>query len=168
LLEAIQLLKQRGWRPFDKPWKLVVAGEFYEEEEKYQQLIEKWNIGDRLLMKTNFIANNDVKYYFSAANVVIQPYRNATQSGVTPLAYHFEKPMIVTQVGALPDYVPHKKVGLVVPPDPVSLANAIEEYFVLGEDYFMEGLRTEKNKYSWALLVAEILKLSTEINKHEI
>ena len=102
-----------------------------------------------LILKTGFIADSEVKNYFCAADVVIQPYRNATQSGVTPLAYHFEKPMIVTSVGALPDYVPHEKVGLVAEPTAASLAAAIERYFQLGEQYFLPQLREEKKKYAW-------------------
>ena len=82
---------------------LLIAGEFYEDSKAYLDQIEKLAINDDLILKTNFIPDNEVKYYFSAADLVIQPYRNATQSGVTPLAYHFEKPMIVTNVGSLPD-----------------------------------------------------------------
>jgi len=89
----------------------------------------------------------------------VQPYRNATQSGVTPLAYHFEKPMIVTNVGALPDYVPHEKAGLVTAPEPNAMAAAIEHYFELGEQYFIPHLREEKKKYSWDVLVNTIINL---------
>ena len=96
------------------------------------------------------------KYYFSAADVVIQPYRNATQSGVTPLSYHFEKPMIVTNVGSLPDLVPHEKVGLVCEADPSSIATAIQRYMELGENYFLPHLRSEKQKYSWSTLTKTV------------
>ena len=101
-----------------------------------------------------------MKYYLSAADFVIQPYRNATQSGVTPLAYHFEKPMIVTNVGGLPSLVPHGKVGLVCEPEPVSIADAILTFYQLGEEYFIPHLRSEKQKYSWANLVRAILTIS--------
>jgi glycosyltransferase involved in cell wall biosynthesis len=101
-----------------------------------------------------------VKYYLCAADAVVQPYRNATQSGVTPLAYHFEKPMIVTNVGSLPDLVPHHKSGLVCEPDPSSISAAIEQYFQLGEDYFLPHLRIEKAKYSWKKLVDTIIEVA--------
>ncbi|MBS1566375.1 MAG: glycosyltransferase, partial [Bacteroidetes bacterium] len=114
-------------------------------------------IRDMLILKTDFIPNSEVRDYFCAADLVIQPYRNATQSGVTPLAYHFEKPMIVTNVGALPDYVPHEKAGLVAEPEPASLAAAIRRYFELGEAYFIPHLREEKKKYSWEALVNAIM-----------
>jgi glycosyltransferase involved in cell wall biosynthesis len=94
---------------------------------------------------------------------VVQPYKNATQSGVTPLAYHFEKPMIVTNVGALPDYVPHNKVGLVCQPNAESIAAAIETYFSKGEAFFLPHLQEEKKKYSWELLVTTLLQLKEQI-----
>ena len=102
--------------------RLLVAGEFYEDAKQYQEQIERLGIKDRLILKTDFIPDSEVKYYLCAADAVIQPYRNATQSGVTPLAYHFEKPMVVTKVGGLPSLVPDKKVGLVVEPNPAAIA----------------------------------------------
>ncbi len=93
--------------------RLLIAGEFYESESTYRDQIEKLGIGGSLILKTDFIPEQEVKYYLSAADAVIQPYRNATQSGVTPLAYHFEKPMIVSNVGGLPDLVPDGKAGIV-------------------------------------------------------
>ena len=101
-----------------------------------------------------------MKFYLSAADFVIQPYRNATQSGVTPLAYHYEKPMLVTNVGGLPSLVPDGKVGLIAEPEPQSIANKIAELYALGEDYFLAHLRTEKQKYSWQILVDTIVKLT--------
>jgi glycosyltransferase involved in cell wall biosynthesis len=101
-----------------------------------------------------------VRYYLCAADAVLQPYRNATQSGVTPLAYHFEKPMIVSGVGGLPALVPHEKVGLVAAPDATAMANAILRFFELGEGFFIPHIRAEKDTYSWSRLVATILELS--------
>ncbi len=140
--------------------KLLVAGEYYEDEAIYTKLIEELGIRDQLILKTDFIPDSKVKYFLSAADVVVQPYRNATQSGVTPLAYHFEKPMIVTNVGGLPSLVPHEKVGLVTEPEPTAIADAILRYFELGEDYFLPQLRSEKEKYSWSNLVNCIFKLA--------
>lgn len=142
---------------------LMVAGEFYEDEKPYQEKIDQLGIRDRLILKTGFIADTDVRYYLCAADAVVQPYRNATQSGVTPLAYHFERPMIVTNVGGLPALVPHEKAGLVCEPDPASITNAILRFYELGEDYFIPHLRIEKLKYSWDKLVNSILQLAEEI-----
>ena len=163
LLEAMHLLKFNIQHSKFKIPKLLVAGEFYEDEKKYQQKIDELGIRELLILETHFIADSEVKNYFCAADVVVQPYRNATQSGVTPLAYHFEKPMIVTNVGALPDYVPHEKAGLVAEPTAASMAAAIERYFVLGEAYFLPQLREEKEKYSWEVLTKEILKLAGNV-----
>jgi glycosyltransferase involved in cell wall biosynthesis len=137
--------------------KLLVAGEFYEDAKPYQEQIKRLGIQDNLILRTDFIPDSEVKYYLCAADAVIQPYRSATQSGVTPLAYHFEKPMVVTNVGSLPTLVPHEKVGLVCEPEPVSLAAAITRYFELGEQYFIPHLRIEKEKYSWHNIVNAIL-----------
>jgi glycosyltransferase involved in cell wall biosynthesis len=139
--------------------RLLVAGEFYDDENIYQEIINREGIRDSLILKTQYIPQQEVKYYFCASDVVVQPYRNATQSGVTPLAYHFEKPMIVTNVGALADYVPHERAGLVTQPDAPSLAMAILRYFELGEQYFIPHLRKEKQQYSWKNLVNAIIAL---------
>jgi glycosyltransferase involved in cell wall biosynthesis len=142
--------------------KLLVAGEFYEDERAYREQIERLDIGSSLLLRTDFIPDQDVKYYLCAANAVVQPYRNATQSGVTPLAYHFGIPMIVTDVGGLPALVPHERVGLVVKPEADALAEGILRMFELGSDHFIPHLRTEREKYSWSKLVDSILKLTHE------
>jgi glycosyltransferase involved in cell wall biosynthesis len=163
LLEAMRLIRdQVQTTPFRIP-KLLIAGEYYGDEKIYQQKIDALGIRDMLILETHFIADSEVKNYFCAADAVVQPYRNATQSGVTPLAYHFEKPMIVTRVGALPDYVPHQKAGLVTEPDPASLAKAIQQYFVLGEAFFLPQLREEKKKYSWRVLTETIIKLADNV-----
>ena len=140
--------------------KLLVAGEFYEDEKVYQEQIQKLGIKDQLILHTGFIPDNEVRYFLSAADAVIQPYRNATQSGVTPLAYHFEKPMIVTDVGGLPSLVPHEKTGLVTKPDATAIADAILRFYEMGEDAFIPHLRSEKQKYSWSNLVESIKSLA--------
>ncbi|MES2004813.1 MAG: glycosyltransferase [Bacteroidota bacterium] len=139
--------------------KLLVAGEFYEKREEYDALIRSLGIEDQLLLHTDFIPDSEVRYYLSAADFVIQPYRNATQSGVTPLAYHFEKPMLVTNVGGLPALVPDKEVGIITEPDPGSIASGILTLYAMGENHFMPYLREEKKKYSWQKLVAAIEEL---------
>jgi glycosyltransferase involved in cell wall biosynthesis len=136
--------------------KLLVAGEFYEKREEYDTLIDQLQIRDELILHTDFIADSEVKYYLSAADFVIQPYRNATQSGVTPLAYHFEKPMLVTNVGGLPDLVPDRKSGLVCEPNPVAIAEGILSMYSYGSAYFLPHLREEKKKYSWQNLTLAI------------
>lgn len=142
--------------------KLLIAGEFYEDEKPYLQLIQENGLETQVILKTSFIPDNEVKYYLCAADCVVQPYRNATQSGVTPLAYHFEKPMIVTNVGGLPALVPDEKAGLVCEPQPGSIADHIVRFYQLGEDYFIPHLRSEKQKYSWKKLTEAILNLASK------
>jgi glycosyltransferase involved in cell wall biosynthesis len=142
--------------------KLLVAGEFYEDEKPYTEQIERLGIREQLILKASFISDSDVKYYLCAADAVIQPYRHATQSGVTPLAYYFEKPMVVTNTGGLPSLVPHEKVGLVVEPQPEAIATGILRFYQLGEDYFIPHLRSGKKKYSWARLVKTIEDLAVD------
>ena len=145
--------------------KLLVAGEFYEDARQYKDQIEQLGINEQLILRTDFIPDSEVKYYLCAADAVIQPYRNATQSGVTPLAYHFEKPMVVTNVGGLPSLVPDGKVGIVVEPDPTAIAEGILKFYQLGENYFIPHLRKEKEKYSWATMAGTISQLANDIQK---
>jgi glycosyltransferase involved in cell wall biosynthesis len=156
LLEAMSqpAIKQSGI-------KLLVAGEFYEDRKSYDEIIASKNLASQLILKTDFIQDSEVRYYLSSADFVIQPYRNATQSGVTPLAYHFEKPMLVTNVGGLPDLVPDGKVGLVSEPNAQSIANKILQLYQLGEERFLPQLREEKKKYSWSKLTSTIFSLTT-------
>ena len=161
LLNAFKLVieQQNSENHEEGRLKLLIAGEFYEDEKNYEILLNDPVIKNKLILHTQFIPNSDVKFFLCSADCVIQPYRSATQSGVTPLAYHFEKPMIVTNVGGLPSLVPDKKVGLVAEPNAESIANKIIEYFRLGEDYFLPQLLVEKKKYSWEKMVHAILNM---------
>ncbi|MBS1761801.1 MAG: glycosyltransferase family 4 protein [Bacteroidetes bacterium] len=154
LLEAMSILKSKGLSNIPK---LIIAGEFYGDEKYYNDLISKFSLEKYLILNTRFISDKEVKYFFSAADVVVQPYREATQSGVTPLAYHFEVPMIVTNVGGLPALVPNHVSGLVCEPNAESVANAIINFFSNEKTRFNEGLQMEKKKYSWEKLVFEIV-----------
>ena len=160
LLNAFKLVieQQNSENQNDGRLKLLIAGEFYEDEKNYAALLNDPVIKNNLILHTQFIPNNDVKFFLCCADCLIQPYRSATQSGVTPLAYHFEKPMIVTNVGGLPSLVPNKKVGLIAEPNAESIAEKIVEYFELGENYFLPFLKEEKKKYGWKIIVDAILK----------
>lgn len=144
--------------------KLIIAGEFYEKEEPYTSFIKQHQLSNAVRIKNHFIADDQIAKYLCACDVVVQPYRQATQSGVTPLAYHFEKPMIVTKVGGLPEMVPHEKVGLVCNPTPKTIADAIIRYYELGEDYFHSELVEEKKKYNWETMINTIQELAKKIN----
>ena len=157
LLHAMRILKDR-----DPSIKLLIAGEFYEDRKAYTDLIDALHIADQLLLHTDFIPGNEVRNYLCAADCVVQPYRDATQSGVTPLAYHFEVPMIVTNVGGLPRLVPHMKVGLVAEPTPADIAEKIISFFELPAEYFLPAIREEKKKYSWKNMVDAIVHLANK------
>lgn len=158
LYEAVAKLKNLKHQTTN--FKLLVAGEFYEDRKLYDDLIEQLGINDDLILHTEFIADSEVKYYLCASDVVVQPYRNATQSGVTPLAYHFEIPMIVTNVGGLPAFVPHGKVGLVCKPNADAIAASMAEYMQTGAEKFLPNLREEKKKYAWSKMTEAILQLA--------
>ncbi len=160
LLQAMRILKDHTLNNTFSGCKLLIAGEYYEDKEQYDDLINDLDIADQLILRTDFISDSEVRYYLSAADFVIQPYRNATQSGVTPLAYHFEKPMLVTNVGGLPSLVPDGKVGLVAEPNPESIAAKIEQLYTIGEEHFLPNIQTEKLKYSWKVLADTIVRLS--------
>lgn len=158
LLRAMAILKEKQQAPT-----LLIAGEFYENEQQYQQLIDELNIRDLLILRTDFIPDSEVRNYLCAADFVIQPYKHATQSGITPLSYHFEKPMLVTNVGALPAMVPHEKVGIVTEPEPEAIANGIQQLYSLGEEHFLFHLRSEKKKYDWQGLTDCIWQLVEKV-----
>lgn len=155
LLEAFAKMNKTN-----KKIKLLVAGEYYSNEEKYQQLIKELRLENDVIVVNQFIKDSEVGRYFCACDIVAQPYKNATQSGVTQIAYHFETPILVTNVGGLPEMVPHKKVGYVVEKDPYEIAIALEDFYVQKkEEDFKINLRLEKEKYSWDKLTAKVLKL---------
>ena len=138
--------------------KLLIAGEFYDNKEEYESIISKNNLTNSLYLRTQFIDNSEVKYYLGASDFVIQPYKHATQSGVTPLAYHFEKPMLVTNVGGLAGLVPHLKVGVVTEPTAHAIATGIIQLYELGETHFLKHLCEEKKKFSWDKLTTAIIE----------
>lgn len=141
----------------DLPVKVLIAGEFYTKPDPYYDLIKQLKIEDRVILKTKFIADRDVKNYFCASDLVVQPYKSATQSGVTQIAYHFNKPMIVTDVGGLAEIVPDGKTGYVVQQDPAAIAKAIHTFFNENRSKdFIENIKSEKKKYSWSRMVEAI------------
>jgi len=139
------------------PLKLIVAGEFYENPEPYLQLIYKLKLESFVELRTIFIPDNEVRNYFSIADIVAQPYRIAGQSGITQIAYHFEKPMLVTNVGGLAQIIPNGVVGYVVDINPVKIANSLVDFFAnKRSDEFIKNIKTEKQKYTWSRMTDAI------------
>lgn len=144
--------------------KVIVAGEFYSNEEKYLGLIKQFGVEDQIVLKTEFIPDHEVAHYFNACDVVVQPYKDATQSGVTQIAYHFEKPMIVTNVGGLAEIVPHKKSGLICEPNALSLAEALIEVLKPNQiQTLTEGTKEEKKRFTWEAMVDSIMNLYQQV-----
>jgi glycosyltransferase involved in cell wall biosynthesis len=144
------------------PVKLIVAGEFYENKKPYLDAIQKYNLSENIILRTNFIPNEKIKDYFCAADLIVQPYKTATQSGVTQIGYHFEKPMLVTNVGGLAEIIPNGKVGYVVEPIKESITNALLDFLKNKPDFF-HGIKEEKQKYTWEKLVLAISSMCEEM-----
>ncbi len=139
--------------------RLIVAGEVYSGSEKYFELEKELGLEGLVVWKSDFVPDSEVKYCFGAADIIVQPYKSATQSGVTQIAYHFEKPMLVTDVGGLAEIVPHGSVGYVVKPDMDEIADALTDFFKNNrQEEFTEGILKEKKKYSWSNMTRSVRK----------
>jgi glycosyltransferase involved in cell wall biosynthesis len=150
----------------DKKLKLIVAGEFYDNDAPYKEIIRKNDIGSDVILYDRFIKEDEVALFFCAADLVVQSYRSATQSGVTQIAYHFDKPMLVTDVGGLSEIVPHQKCGYVVNPDPRSITEAIIDYFENNrKEEFTQGVKQEKAKFTWDKLITSITDVYNKTGK---
>ena len=151
LLEAWSRVRRDGQ-------KLIVAGEFYDDKERYAPLFAR--LGASVVLHDRFIADADVKYYFSVADALVLPYRTATQSGVTQIAYNFHLPMIVTDVGGLPEIVPDDKVGYVCPPTVEGVMDAIEQLYKEGNlDRFRRNIANERKRFSWPAMCNKIVEV---------
>ncbi len=151
----IEAMADKGLR--EMPVKLIIAGEFYEDEDKYLNRIENLGLNEKIILHKQFISTQEVSRYFSACDIVALPYKTATQSGVTQVAFHFEKPMLVTNVGGLGEIVPHEKIGYVVEPQPQEIAKALKDFFLRQRaDEFMAHIPEEKKKYAWSNLTSAL------------
>lgn len=136
----------------------LIAGECYGDWQPYNTLIEQYHLQERLHVHPYFIPNDKVGLYFSAADLVVQPYRSATQSGISQIAYHFEKPIVVTNVGGLPETVRHGISGYVVPPEAKAIAETIHDFFKHSRAQLLaQGVRTEKARFTWRNLAETLL-----------
>lgn len=140
--------------------KLIVAGEFYTAPEPYRKLIDEEGIADEVILHDRFIPDSVVGDYFSVADFVVLPYRSATQSGVTQIAYQFSTPMIVTDVGGLKEIVPDGKVGYLCQPNPESIAEKVEQIWQ-GDNLerFYQNCLTERERFSWEEMCAKLMEV---------
>lgn len=161
LLRAFADKRLRG-----KNVKLLVAGEFYSNAERYEQLEQELELAQYIVWCKEFIPADEVRYYFAAADLVAQPYKSATQSGITQIAYHFERPMLVTDVGGLAEIVPHGKVGYVVKPNADDIADALVDFINHKQDSdFSTGIAEEKIKYTWDKMTATLIDVANKVNQ---
>lgn len=144
--------------------KLLVVGEFYVPRAPYDELISKYGLEDEVIIHPHFVPDSEVANWFCAADIIAQPYKTATQSGVTQIGYHFNKPMLVSDVGGLPEIIPHGKGGYVVKPEPEEVTAALLDFFN-NKRYseFVEGIKSEKNRFSWDKMVKSIFSLAEKI-----
>lgn len=157
LLEAMKDARVR-----EAGLRLIVAGEFYDDRAVYE--VQLRELSNRLHLFTDFIPNDEVRYYFSAADLVVQPYRTATQSGITQVAYHFEKPMVVTNVGGLHEVVADGKTGFVTTPEPEAIADAIVRFFAPDSiPNLATELREAKKRYSWEEFTTRLFDLAARM-----
>jgi len=146
--------------------KLIIAGEFYDDKTEYTDMITNLGIEDNIIMKSDFIPADTVKDYFCAADMITQTYRTATQSGVTQIAYSFERPMLVTNVGGLAEIVPNNKVGYVTSQNPAEIADAIIDFYTNNkEEEFSDNTSLEKKRFSWKFFIEGLDELMDSVKK---
>jgi D-inositol-3-phosphate glycosyltransferase len=144
--------------------KLIIAGEFYDNKDEYLQLIKENRLENNVIIRSDFIPSEEVKYYFCAADMIVQPYHTATQSGVTQIAYHFARPMLVTNVGGLAEMVTHNRVGYVTNTNTESIAASLNDFYQNNrEKEFSENAAIDSSKFSWENMVKGIKGLANKI-----
>ena len=148
----------------DRKIKLIIAGEFYSNQEKYLAQINNLNLQTSIILHDRYIPDSEVGNYFGAADIIAQPYKNATQSGVTQIGFHFEKPMLVTNVGGLAEIIPNNKAGYVVNIDHREISNKLIDFFDNNRyENFKAAVINEKKKYSWKTMTNTVNELIEKI-----
>ena len=145
---------------------LIIAGEFYEHEDKYRSQIAANKLSDRVILRNEFIPDADLRKYFGAADLIVQPYKSATQSGVTQVAFHFEKPMLVTNVGGLGEIVHDHQMGYACEPSADAIAADLLDYFTNDRQAdYTSYLKKEKTKYAWSNITRAFLTILSKDGK---
>lgn len=159
LLEAMNDNRLR-----EKPVKLIIAGEYYGNQEYYNDLINRFGLQDQLVLHTDYIPSDEINNYFCAADLIVQPYKSATQSGVTQIGYHFDKAMLVTDVGGLSEIIADRKSGYVVLPEGSAIADVIVDFYESErEEDFVRETKLLKQNFSWSNLTTKIFEIYNEV-----
>jgi len=158
LIRAMALLK-------DMPVTCMVVGEFYSGKDRYLSEIERLGLGESIRVIDRYVPNEEVEPYFAAADVVVLPYRSATQSAIVQMAYRFERPVIATTAGGLPEVVEDGTTGLLVPPEnPEALSRAIRKYYDSNVEPSMSAaVRGSKDRFSWNQVIEAIETLGASL-----
>lgn len=163
LLDAWFILKEQGKL---SDHRLIIAGEYYSGKESYMAQMKRLGLCSDILLFDYFIADDEVRLFFSVTDLVVQPYRSATQSGVTQVAYYFDVPMVVTDVGGLREIVPDGEVGFVTRSNPSAIAQAIDRFYAENlEEKFRENIRRYKVRFTWERMVENFQKLYRQITQ---
>lgn len=142
------------------PVKLIIAGEFYDDPQVYTEMIEELGLEDKVIIHNEFIPNEEIATYFSAADLAIQTYHTASQSGVTQLAFNFDRPILVTNVGGLGEMVKHDELGYVCEKDPEAIANSVMDFFMLAKkEAFEQNVAIAKKEYTWKNFIQKLTNL---------
>lgn len=159
LLQSMVLLKERL-----PDLHLIVAGEFYEDQGPYLKYIATHGIEEQVIIHDRFISKEDIANYFSAVELLTLTYRSATQSGVTQMAMHFDLPMLLTDVGALSEYVKHGEMGYVVPVEPEVIARSLEDFFNNDRhDSMSQAVSGQKHMYDWGHFAEAMIRFTEEL-----
>jgi len=164
LIEAMPLIRRRV------PARLLVVGEFYEDKAPYAELAERLGVASAIRFEDRYVGNEEVEAFFVASDLVILPYVSATQSGIVQIALAFDRPLVVTAVGGLPEAIAPGRTGFVVPPrDPAALAAAVVRFFEEGWAAKMApSFEEEKKRFSWAAMARAIEELGARIEKKQV
>ncbi len=162
--KGLDILLQALVKVTSEDYKLLIAGEFYENKNKYTDKIAETGLKDKVIIRDEYIPDEEVKYYFSLADLVIQPYRKASQSGITQIAYHFDCPTLVTKAGGLPEAVIHNKTGYVVDAEASALAAGIDDFLLhRNKDEFVASVSREKKRFSWDSFTERFLEFAKSL-----
>ena len=154
---------------YDSNIRLMIVGEFRSDKENYLEQIKKLNVGNNIDSVDGYIPDSGIEKYFAASDLIVLPYESATQSGIVQIAYGFEKPVIATNVGGLPEVIADGKTGYIVEPkNPKALAEAVIRFFDENKsEEFTENVRKEAYRYSWDRMNEAVVRLTEKIDNEK-
>lgn len=163
LIEAFADNRLRGL-----PVKLLVVGDLKNNQDYYFDIMYEYRLKNNIIFVDEYVPNNVVSLYFSASSIVAQPYKEVNQSGILQVAYHFDKPILITNVADGGNSIPNKKVGYVINPNVTEIADALFDFFdQKRETEMVENVKIEKKKYAWSNMTNIISELYNDVKKQK-